>query len=106
MVDGFAFWMVVLGMLIAYLVVSLGVHEYREQVKRRAQERRFKGEAFRVSAIAPQIKQVRENHIAAVRARPDDSFYRTGLIAAARQMITKSSYFRRQRSDDEAEDPA
>jgi hypothetical protein len=101
MPDLFTFWLVVLAVLIVYLCVSLWVHSYLEEVKLRHREREFQGNAFRVSAIAPQIQQVRQNHIAAARARPSESFYRMALMAAASQVVTSLAYFRRDRSDDE-----
>jgi len=101
MIDWFTFGLVVLGVLVAYLVVSLGIHGYMEGIKRRPHEREFKAKAFEVSAIAPQIQQVRQNHVAAIRARPPVSSYRTELMALARQMIARAPYFRRQNSEED-----
>ena len=50
-----------------------------------AQEEQSRDKAFRVSAIAPKIQRVRQDYYAARRARPHDTFYRKGLLAAARQ---------------------
>jgi len=94
MFDFFAFWLIVLAVLIAYLCVSVGLRLCAEEARRRASEEQFTGTAFKVSAIAPQIQQLRRDHLAA-RSRPPHSFYRTGLMAAARRMVTSLSYFRR-----------
>src|SRR5258708_37520054 len=61
--------------------------------------------AFDVSSIAPQIQRVRQDHIAALRARPRHASHRAGLIAMARRMITHLSFFRRERSEHELKNP-
>ena len=61
--------------------------------------------AFDVSSIAPQIQRVRQDHIAALRARPYHDSHRAGLIAMARRMITHLSFFRRERSEHELKTP-
>jgi len=101
--DSFTFWLIVLAVLIAYLCVSVGLRLCREEARRRASEANFTGTAFKVSEIAPQIQQLRQNHLAAARSRPRDSFYRTGLMAAARRMITSFSYFQRARPEHETQ---
>jgi len=93
--DSFTFWLIVLAVLIAYLCVSVGFRLCAEEARRRASEEQFTGTAFNVSVIAPQIQQLRQDHLAAARSRPRHFFYRTGLMAAARRMVTSLSYFRR-----------
>jgi hypothetical protein len=100
--DSFTFWLIVLAVLIAYLCVSVGLRLRAEEARRRASEEQFMGTAFKVSAIAPQIQQLRRDHLAA-RSRPPHSFHRTGLMAAARRMVTSLSYFRRARPEHETE---
>jgi hypothetical protein len=107
MLDAFTFWSIVLAVLIAYLCVSvvlrLGLRLRAEEVRRRASEKEFTGTAFDVSAIAPQLQQLRQDHLAAPHSRPCHSFYRTGLMAAARRMVTNLRYFRRVRPEHEAQ---
>ena len=61
------------------------------------------GTAFDVSTIAPQIRRVRQDHIAALRARPHHASYRAGLIAMARQVVTQFYFFRCERSEGKVE---
>jgi len=96
--DSFTFWLILLTVLIAYLCVSMGLRLRAEEARRRASEEQFTGTAFNVSVIAPLIQQLRRDHLAA-RSRPPHSFYRTGLMAAARRMVTSLSYFRRGRPE-------
>ena len=102
MLDSSTFWLIVLAVLIAYLCVSIGVRLRAEETGRRASEEQSAGTAFKVSAIAPQIQQLRQDHLAA-SSRPRHSFYRTGLMAAARRMVTSLSYFRRAGPEHETE---
>ena len=95
MLDSFTFWLIVLAVLIAYLCVSVGLRLRAEGARRRAIEEQFAGNAFNASLIAPQIKQLRQDYLAAVRSGPRHSFYRTGLMATARRKVTGLSYFRR-----------
>jgi len=92
--DSFTFWLIVLAVLIAYLCVSVGLRLAKE-ARQRASEEQFTGTPFNVSVISPQIQQLRRYHLAAAHSRPPHSFYRTGLMAAARRMVTSLSYFRR-----------
>jgi len=101
--DSFTFWLIVLAVLIAYLCVSVGLRLFAEEARRRASEEQFTGTAFKVSAIAPQIQQLRQDHLASARSRPRHSFYRTGLMAAAQRMVASLSYFRRARPEHETQ---
>jgi hypothetical protein len=60
------------------------------------------GRALDASAIAPQIRRVRQDYIAALRARPHHASYRAGLVRMARRMISHLSFFRS--SEHEVED--
>ena len=57
------------------------------------------GAAFDVSTIAPQIQRVRQDHIAALRARAHHASYRAGLVAMARRVVTQFSFFHRERPE-------
>src|SRR5262245_29331650 len=59
--------------------------------------------AFDVSLIAPQIRQVRRDYIAALRARPHQVSHRAILVAMARRTIAHLSFFRHQRPGNEIE---
>jgi hypothetical protein len=95
MFTSFTFWVSVLVVLIAYLCVSVAIRLRADEARRRARERQSPGTAFDVSAVAPQIRKVRQDHLTALRSRQHPPFYRAGLIAAARRLITSLSYFRR-----------
>jgi hypothetical protein len=103
MLESFTFWLIVVAVLIAYLCVSVGLRWRAEEVRRRANEKQFTGTAFNVSAIAPRIQRLRQDHLAAERSRPHHSFYRTGLMAAARRMVANLMYFRRARPEHETQ---
>ena len=98
MLDSFTFWLILLAVLIAYLCVSVGLRLRAEEARRRASEEQFTGTAFE-----PQIQQLRQDHLAAARSRPHHSFYRTGLMAATRRMVTSLSYFRSARPEHETQ---
>jgi hypothetical protein len=67
-----------------------------EEERRQAREKLPPGSVTHVSAIAPQIQRLRQDHLAAVHARPHQAFYRQGLIAAALQMVASRSFFHRE----------
>jgi hypothetical protein len=62
-------------------------------------EKQPAGIAFDFSAIAPQIRRVRQNHLAALRVRPRHTFSKTALVAMARRVVTRFSFFQRDRPD-------
>ena len=105
MLDSFTFWLTILAVLIAYLCVSVWFRRRARDARRRAREAQFTGTAFEVSVIAPQIKQLRQDHLTAARSRSHHSSYRTGLIATARRMVTGLSYFRRATPEHETQKP-
>lgn len=90
----FVFWVIVLAILVAYLGTSIFQRERTKEIQRRERERQRPGNAFDVSAIAPQIEHVRGNHLSAIRPPRHDGAYRTGLIATARRMVSQLSFFR------------
>jgi hypothetical protein len=61
------------------------------------------GTAFDTSTIAPQIRELRQDHLAALRARPRHASHQSVLVAMARQAITHLSFFHRRTSGDETE---
>jgi hypothetical protein len=101
MLESFTFWLSVLAVLVAYLSVSVGVRWRAEEAKRRSRECQSPGTAFDVSVIAPKIRRLRQDPLAALQGRPHHTFYRTGLIAVARRVITHRSFFRRESSEHE-----
>jgi hypothetical protein len=115
MLDYFTFWLIVLAILVAYLWFSIGKRrrtedeiwqaQERDKYKRQARRVPAPGVAFDVSSIAPQIQQLRRDHLAALQARPHETFYRRALVAAVRQMVTDLSYFHRVRPEQEMPKP-
>jgi hypothetical protein len=112
MFESFTFWLIVLAMLIAYLCFSIEkrrraeetkwlAREREEQERRQAHWNQSAGAASDVSAMAPMIQRLRRDHLAALHTRPHEAFYRRGLIAAVRQMVTRLSYFHRGRTEHE-----
>ena len=119
MSDSPTFWLVcliVLALLSAYLCFSIEKRRRAEEAKWLAQEneRRAKWQAQLaemfgadsvVAAIAPTIQRLRQNHLAALQTRPHEAYYRRGLIAAVRQMVTNLPYFHRVRPEHEVPKP-
>jgi hypothetical protein len=104
MFKSFTFWLIVLAMLIAYLCFSMErrrraeeaswlVREREERERRLAELKHTSGVSFDVSAIAPQIQRLRQNHLAALHHRPHEAYYRRGMLAAFRQTVTNLAYF-------------
>ncbi|MCX6922662.1 MAG: hypothetical protein NT154_05520, partial [Verrucomicrobia bacterium] len=69
--------------------------------RQRARELRSPGTAFDVSAIAPQIQRLRQDHLAAVHSHQHSSSYKAKLVAAARRVVTALSYFHHSGPEDE-----
>jgi hypothetical protein len=112
MLEFFTFWLIVLAVLIAYLCFSVEKRRRTEEARwlaREGEERErwqtrlehTPGASFDVSAIAPQIQRLRQDHLAALHHRPHEAFYRRGLIGAVRQMVTSLPYFHRVRPEQE-----
>ena len=109
MLLSFTFWLVVLAVLTAYLCVSVWLRQRAraraEKARLRAIEREYPARSFDTSAIAPQIRCVREGYAASARQRWRAAFYRTGLFAAARRLVASFAYFRRDRHEHELHKP-
>jgi hypothetical protein len=112
MIDYVTLRLTVLALLLAYLCFSIEkrrraedarwlAREREEQERRQTRLEHAPGAALDVSAIAPQIQRLRQDHLAALHTRPHEAFYRRGLIAAVRQMVTSLSYFHRVRPEQE-----
>jgi hypothetical protein len=112
MLESFTFWLIVLAMLITYLCFSIERRRRQEEARwlARQKEEREKwlarlehtpGISFDVSTIAPQIQRLRQDHLAALHTRPHETFYRRGLIATVREMVTSLPYFHRVRPEQE-----
>jgi hypothetical protein len=98
MFKSLTFWTTVVVALIVYVCLSIGLR-WRAELRRR---RRSPGTAFDASAIAPQLRRVRRDYIAALHSRSHRATHRTELIAAARRIVMSFSYFRRAGSEDES----
>jgi hypothetical protein len=97
MLESFTFWLSVVAVLVVYLCASVGQRWRAEEARRRARERESPGTAFDISAIAPQIRRVREDPLAVMRARRRyTTHYRTELVAVARRMFSQFPFFRRE----------
>lgn len=103
MFQSYTFWLIVLAALVAYLCVSVGKRLRAEEARRRERERQFPGTAFDVSAIAPQINRLRQDHLAAVHSHPRHARYRTAMVAAVRRLVTSLAYFRHDSSEHETQ---
>ncbi len=115
MTDSPTFWqvcLIVLALLTAYLCFSIVKRRRAEEARWLAQENanRAKWQAqlaemygtdSGVAAIAPTIQRLRQNHLAALHHRPHENYYRRGLIATVRQIITHLQYFHRGRPEQE-----
>lgn len=101
MLESFTFWLSIVAVLVAYLCVSVGLRWRREEAERRSREPHLPGKAFDVSAVAPQIRQVRQDPLRALQARARPSPNRTRLLAAARRIIAGLPFFGRETSEHE-----
>ena len=106
MLASFALRLGVLAVLIAYLWMSVerrlraqDAKWLAEQSERQAREKEFPGPPTHISALAPQVRRLRQHHFAPVHSRPHLAFYRSGLIAAALRFVRSLAYFRHARSD-------
>ena len=105
-VLGFFTWwlLLVLAILVAYLFARARLRSSTEEVRQRALDREFPASAFDVLAIAPRIRRVRDDYIAAAHCRAYHSFHRAQLLAVARRQITSLPYFRHERHEYETAD--
>jgi hypothetical protein len=108
MFEDDTFWLCVLAVLATYLWISVERRRRAEDAKfeaeeaeRRAREKLSPGPPSHISAIAPQVQRLRQDHFAAVHSRPHDAFYRRGLIAAALRAMRGLSYFRHAKPEHE-----
>ena len=100
--DAFTWYLSALGFTSGLIASVIGIiRHYEETARRRYFDSETPGTALNVSAIAPQIRQVRANHLAALRARPHSTSYRLSLVAAARQFVARLSFFRHGRAEHE-----
>jgi hypothetical protein len=70
----------------------------------RAIEREYPARAFDTSAIAPQIKHVRQDYGASAQRRWRPAYFRAGMFAAAQRMVASFTYFRHKRQGNELHD--
>ena len=61
------------------------------------------GTAFDFSTVVARVRRVRQDPIAALRARPHHDSYRAALVAMARRVVTQFSFFRREGSEHKVE---
>jgi hypothetical protein len=102
MLTSFTFWLVVLAVLVTYLFVSLfRRHRAAEQARLSAIAREFPPRVFDTSAVAPEIRRVRQDYAVSAHHRWRPAYYRTEMFAAARRLVTTFAYFRRGRHEDE-----
>ena len=106
MLTSFTLWLVVLAVLIAYLCVSVSRRRRaEEQARLRAIDIEFPPRAFDASAIAPQIRRVRQDYAESAHQPWRSAHYRSELLAAARRLVTSFAYFRRTRHEHEFHKP-
>ena len=94
-----------LAVLMSYLCISVGVRSFflwrAEERELRLRRILFPGKGIDVSQIAPEIRRVREEPLAALRARRQPGFYHQGLLAAARRWISQLPFFHHEISEHE-----
>ena len=73
----------------------------REHQRRVQHERQWEGAGIDVSGMARRIESLRHDYLAEVHARPFRARFHTSLLAAARQTISRVSFFTRRHTDDE-----
>ena len=106
MVTSFTFWLVVLAVLVAYLFVSVSPRRRAaKEARLRAIYREFPPRAFDASAIAPQVRRVRQDHAISAHNSWRPAYYRSEMFAAARGLVTTFGYFRRRRHEHELHKP-
>ena len=105
MLTSFRFWLIVWTVLTAYLGMSVWLRrraeQSRQQARLRAIDREFPPRTFDPSAIAPQLRRIREDYAAALQQQWHLAHYRAGLVAAARRQVKNLSYFSRSRHEEE-----
>ena len=103
MLDWFLIGQWVLLVLVSYLCISVGVRSFflwrAEERELRLRRILFPGKGIDVSRIAPEIRRVRQEPLAALRAKRLPGFYHQGLLAAARHWISQLSFFHRASSE-------
>jgi hypothetical protein len=97
--GSFIFRVGILTVLIAYLCVSVGLRLRAGHASRRSRGTPPPGTAFDVSAIAPQLRRVRQDHVAALHSRPRHPSHRAVLVAVAQRIVTNLPFFRDARSE-------
>jgi len=101
----FTFWLVIVAALTAYMCVSAWLRhravQRAEEARLRAIDRQFPARAFDTSAIAAQIRRVRQEYAASAHQRWRPAHYQAELFAAARRLVTSLAYFRRTRHEHE-----
>ena len=109
MFASFKFWLIVLAVLTAYLCVSVWFRgramARSDAAKLRAIEGEYPPRAFDSSAIAPAIRRLRLTHPASAQRRWLPGYYRSGLIADARRLISGLAFFTRKNPDHELHKP-
>src|SRR5947209_648054 len=89
MLQSLTFWPIVLGVLVVYLCLSVGLRSLLEERERARREKlRPTGKAFDVATVAPRVQRVRQDPGTALHSRSHPAFHRPGLIAAARRMVS------------------
>jgi len=103
--DWFVIGQWALAVLLSFFFISVGL---RTVLRWRAEEKmlrlrwqRFPGKGIDVSKIAPEVRRVREEPLAALRAKCPGGFYHQSLLAAARSWISQLSFFHRAGSEHE-----
>jgi hypothetical protein len=101
MFESYIFRLIASAALIAFLCVSVGQRLRAQEARRRERELQFPGTAFDASTIAPQIRRLRQDHLAAVHSHPQHARCRTAMFAAVRRLVMDLPYFRREGSEHE-----
>src|SRR5262245_51689887 len=73
--------------------------EFEEQLKLR--EREWRGRVIDVSGIAPRLEHLRHDYVAEVHSRKASQGFHESLLAKARKVISRLSYFTHRHVDDD-----
>lgn len=106
MVTSFTFWLVVLAVLVAYLFVSVSPRRRAaKEARLHAIDREFPRRAFDASAVAAEVRRVRQDYAVSAHHRWRPAYHRSEMFAAARRLVTTFAYFRRRRHEHELHKP-
>jgi hypothetical protein len=101
MLESPIFLLIALALLVAYLWFRMESRRRAEEAKWQAWKDMPDGTGLDVARLASEIQRLRENHLAALHVRPHESYYRRGLLAVFRKLVTGRALFLREHLEHE-----